>query len=1231
MSSVEPSSHKYRVQDSPKTELSIATTSNDRSDIDVLPIYRRTTRSSSRKSRRTDHLPSASRIAKRPFPGLSDDEGDKPPTPEGSPYFPRSGTSNRSLSVTQLAHHILSGGSMHDGRKQQGGTKAKAKAVTKELDPNDGRCLLTGSLGSETAIEVCHLIAQADVHKDYLLEYAWGLKYRKLNLDEPRNLLHLRSDWHRLFDNERWALLPSRNVVNHISLNHKPGQDIRRLYDNQKFFEYHLLPLSPQIAEICRFDWHNKAQKLHTCYTYPFDKFPVLQSHVEPHFVIWNTGQKLATLGETRMPGIALEVGSRTPGCGEADTTYLLIALIELYQFWSGLDVPPKFKGDVHDGGKDVGGGKDGHGGGGGGGKGPSNRKRRDPPRSDHPQGSNKASKRGAGSHPAGSRNNGDARTATSPSSAGTPGTLVNVESVDGLTKSSRAREVFNKACDVASRMLQKCVLARFRDHDLKRPKGQGGTPSSLNSYLDFDTIAMRSRTVERLRQRAWMMKYDSLELDTESNKIYRRDIDTLSVCVLLIPFTQSAENTDVLAVLRIDQPDGSGESGAALTDESRTTCYLYTFTTLLVLVSRAKPHFVIRDGGPELAYKFVTRVAPILCFMLGVSRCEGVLTLESMQSFYGAWSGVPAPSGFASSSRTIRPLPPLPSRSTLSRKRRRDPDSCSGACFNSNFDWARTCCRHHKVAAVLSEVSDTESNDADFVDSKVENSLLYREDLYKDVVNWMSVCMKEFRRRGRTTSRVIKDRQLGNYNFERKRKAKTSQVPHGDPMDMRKDDLYSLLSLINKATEDAIHQYEIAGCDIPSLDAQAHLPQNDIPLRRALRLLEGACFQLCTTLSPPELIIFNRSLEPVESACLRIAINAKIADVLYDHHEGLHVREISRETSIEQGKLLKVMRNLAAKHCFREVAPDVFGNNRISLVLVHDSPMAVLTSLMMEDLNKFAVTNFYDALVDPEYGHSYDSHRTAFGYGIREEMPNATLFQWLQHHPESKERFHRGMIGMGLITDCQVVIEQLPWGDLHDGATICDVGSGIGLVMSGLAKRYPHVHLTLQDLASVVGQARSHWESEHLEFIKDKRVDFVPLDFLKDPPVKNQDIYFIRQVIHNWPDHDCVTILKHVREAMKESSRVLIHEYVMQPNAVGLRSQDENDSGVNTAPKPLLPSYGYGRSRAYLQDVNMHMLTNAGERTLDEFIELGNKAGLRFVKTWDFVETSCVEFALKT
>ena len=74
------------------------------------------------------------------------------------------------------------------------------------------------------------------------------------------------------------------------------------------------------------------------------------------------------------------------------------------------------------------------------------------------------------------------------------------------------------------------------------------------------------------------------------------------------------------------------------------------------------------------------------------------------------------------------------------------------------------------------------------------------------------------------------------------------------------KDTLRALLVLINSAAEDAIQQYELAGCEIPSIDARVEpqLPQDTTALKKALRVFEGACRQVSITLTPPALTMFT-------------------------------------------------------------------------------------------------------------------------------------------------------------------------------------------------------------------------------------------------------------------------------------------------------------------------------------------------------------------------------------
>ena len=73
---------------------------------------------------------------------------------------------------------------------------------------------------------------------------------------------------------------------------------------------------------------------------------------------------------------------------------------------------------------------------------------------------------------------------------------------------------------------------------------------------------------------------------------------------------------------------------------------------------------------------------------------------------------------------------------------------------------------------------------------------------------------------------------------------------------------LEALLKLINSAAQEAIAEYEKAGGDVPSIySVEPHPLDNaidNIALKSAIRTLEGACAQLCTTLAPPSHTVIN-------------------------------------------------------------------------------------------------------------------------------------------------------------------------------------------------------------------------------------------------------------------------------------------------------------------------------------------------------------------------------------
>ena len=78
-------------------------------------------------------------------------------------------------------------------------------------------------------------------------------------------------------------------------------------------------------------------------------------------------------------------------------------------------------------------------------------------------------------------------------------------------------------------------------------------------------------------------------------------------------------------------------------------------------------------------------------------------------------------------------------------------------------------------------------------------------------------------------------------------------------------------------------------------------------------------------------------------------------------------------------------------------------------------------------------------------------------------------------------------------------------------GASVCDVGSGVGNMSLQLAKAYPTLKLKLQDLPERILQAKNEfWPKKYPEAIEEGRIQFEPIDFLSESPIQGCNIYYV-------------------------------------------------------------------------------------------------------------------------
>ena len=105
-----------------------------------------------------------------------------------------------------------------------------------------------------------------------------------------------------------------------------------------------------------------------------------------------------------------------------------------------------------------------------------------------------------------------------------------------------------------------------------------------------------------------------------------------------------------------------------------------------------------------------------------------------------------------------------------------------------------------------------------------------------------------------------------------------------------------------------------------------------------------------------------------------------------------------------------------------------------------------------------------------------------------------------------------------------------------------------------------------------------------------DNHIERIPYDFFTIQPVKNANVYFLANILHNWADKESSRILANVVAAMKPGySKLLISDHIL--------------------PKQNCPLHSFGR------DIGMMSLHGGVERSETQWKALLEPAGLEIVK----------------
>ncbi|KAF9032715.1 O-methyltransferase [Hymenopellis radicata] len=427
---------------------------------------------------------------------------------------------------------------------------------------------------------------------------------------------------------------------------------------------------------------------------------------------------------------------------------------------------------------------------------------------------------------------------------------------------------------------------------------------------------------------------------------------------------------------------------------------------------------------------------------------------------------------------------------------------------------------------------------------------------------------------------------------------------------------LRTLADLISSGVRDIEDTCARKNLRFPGLDGTFEGTQDmeaakDVPeIAQAICTIVAAASHLTALVQPVQTSMMAAIMQYNISAALFTAEALSVTEILRDvGNAGMNVVDIASRAGTSPKKLAHVLRLLATEHIYKEVAPDVFANNRISSLLdsgkplseVLDpskdkytapcSPMPVMVQGMCETAKFTTYLPQYMSI--PAFAFADDQNKTLFNMVNKTEL---SFFEYLGL-PENAHIRQRFGIAMG--NQGTPLMDGFDWPSLPDNAVVVDVGGGVGRASLSIARTCPKLSIKVQDLPVLENDVQNFWKDEFPEVLQTGRVEFQAQDFFEVQRVQSADVYLLRSVLHDWSDVHCARILKRLREAACPRSKLVIIDAVL---SYAVQCND----GV------LLANHGHANLTGHAYSVHMMSMFNGQERTLPEFERLFAESGWR-------------------
>jgi hypothetical protein len=289
----------------------------------------------------------------------------------------------------------------------------------------------------------------------------------------------------------------------------------------------------------------------------------------------------------------------------------------------------------------------------------------------------------------------------------------------------------------------------------------------------------------------------------------------------------------------------------------------------------------------------------------------------------------------------------------------------------------------------------------------------------------------------------------------------------------------------------------------------------------------------------------------------VHVAAALGVADILA--REPSDLATLAEATGSHRRSLGRLLRFLVSEGVFSLDSEARFGLTPLGEVLRSDAPIS----------SRHAAIFYGSPSVWAAWGTLGEVIRTGeCGFELAHGEP---FFSYIDKHESEAAQFNDFMTEMARPRITAAAYDYSGLG------TLIDIGGGQGLTLATILEEHPALTGVLFDLPSVVAEAPALLTAAGVQ----ERCSVAAGDFFEAVPAGG-DAYLLSNILHDWDDERCMTILVNCRKAMTTGSKLIIVEAV-----------------VPEEPSPML-----------FVDLQMMVVVGGVQRTAAEFRELLEPAG---------------------